>query len=263
MKYFILNGPSAAGKTLLLDFLLHNNDDFLEPIKSFTTRRARTGERHGKEYYFISTDQYLALQKADQIIEQINYLGNIYGVTRDELKRVEKTGKNGIAIMTSEGIRLLKQNVGYQKLVSIFIYRDLTTILKTINEIHTDSTKASQRFEMAKREMRDITSCDHVVYNISSITDASQQLIDIIKKEINSKALEREIKPGQRYKHFKGEIFEVVLDLVENTETLSPMVVYRNIKTNQLYARPYELFCGKKEWPYDVNGIVNRFELIE
>ncbi len=262
MKYFILNGPSAAGKTVLLDFLLHNNDDFLEPIKSFTTRPPRSGERYGKDYYFISSDQYLALQKTDQIVEQINYLDYIYGVTRKELKRVENTGKNGIAIMTLEGIRILKQNVGYQKVISIFIYRDLSAILKTINELNISSSEADQRFDMAKLEMHDITTCDHVVYNISSMADATNQLIGIIKKEINSQAMEKEIKPGQQYKHFNGEVYEIVIDLVENTETLSPMVIYRNLKTDQLYARPYELFCGKKVWPFALNGIVDRFELI-
>jgi hypothetical protein len=40
------------------------------------------------------------------------------------------------------------------------------------------------------------------------------------------------------------------------------MVIYRSMKTGQLYARPYELFCGKKEWPPSHGSIVNRFELI-
>lgn len=262
MKYFILNGPSASGKTVLLDLLLHNNDDFLEPIISFTTRQPREGERQGKDYYFISRTAYLEMQKTNQIAEQIKYLDSYYGISTNELKRVENTRKNGIAIMTLEGIRKFKQNVGYQKVISIFIYRDLSEIYKTINELGISVSEAEKRIGMAKYDMHDITTCDYVVYNISSLADANKQLISIIKKEINSQPLEKEIKPGQKYRHFSGEVFEIVTDLAEHTETMSPMVIYRSMKTGQLYARPYELFCGKKEWPPSHGSIVNRFELI-
>jgi len=263
VKYFILNGPSAAGKTALLDFVLHNNNDCLEPIISFTTRQPRFGEKYGRDYYFITKEKYSELQKDNQIVEQIKYLDHNYGVTAQELKRVEDTRKNGIAIMTLEGIRMLKENVGYQKVISIFIYRDLTSIAESINELYPNKSEADQRFEMAKREMRDISSCDHVVYNIASLTDADRQLLNIIKKEINSRSLEQKIIPGQKFRHFSGQICEVVCELAENTETLSPMVVYRNLNTGQLRTRPYELFCGKKEWPSAVNGIIDRFELVK
>ena len=263
MKFFILNGPSAAGKTVLLDFVLHNNNDCLEPIISFTTRQPRYGEKYGRDYYFITKEKYLQLQKDNQIIEQIEYLDNHYGVTIQELKRVEDTRKNGITIMTLEGIRMLKENVGYQKVISIFMYRDLSSILETLNELYSNSADANRRYEMAKQEIHDICSCDHVVYNISSLADADQQLINIIKKEINTVPLEKSIVPGQIYKHFSGETYEIVCDLAEHTETVSPMVIYRDTNTGQLYARPYELFCGKKEWPTAVNGIIDRFELIK
>lgn len=263
MKYFIFNGPTASGKSVLLDFLIHHNNDFLEPVISFTTRSPRNGERHGKDYYFISSKEYLELQKTNQIVEQIKYLNCYYGVSRQELQRVESTQKNGVAIMTLEGIRKFKRNVGYQKVINIFMYRDLTDVFNSINDFGYSPDEAAKRMERAKLEMREISAGDYVLYNTSSISDAVQQLLPIIKKEINSHPLEKDIKPGQQYRHYSGEIYEIVCDLAEHTETLSPMVIYRSLATGRLFARPYELFCGKKEWPPTRGNIVNRFELVK
>lgn len=264
MKYFILNGPTASGKTAIMDYLLIENSDYLEPLISFTTRPPRTSERHGREYYFISPDDYVNLRKDNRIVEESKYLDWHYGISVGELDRVESTMKNGIAIMNLYGIRKMKRSVGYQKVISIFVYRDLSDIIKSIKELNISDSEINQRVAMAKQEMREITGCDHIIYNTGSLAEATSQLVSIIKAEINSRPQERKIIPGQKYKHFSGESCEIVTDLAEHTETVSPMVVYRSLKTGLLYARPYELFCGKKEMPANRGGgMVNRFELIE
>lgn len=50
MKIFVLNGPPSSGKTVLMDYLLLNDHDYLEPIISFTTRAPKPGEKEGREY---------------------------------------------------------------------------------------------------------------------------------------------------------------------------------------------------------------------
>lgn len=262
MKFFILNGPTASGKSAIMDYLLMENGDYLEPIISFTTRPPRTGERYGKTYYFITSDQYLELKKDGRIVEETSYLDRRYGITQGELDRVENTRKNGISIMNLHGIRRMKRHAGYQKVISIFVYRDLSEIVKSIKELDISPLEASQRIEMAKKEMQDVSSCDHVVYNIGCLADACQQLTNIIRKELNARPIERKVKPGQRYRHFSGELCEIVSEVVEHTETVSPMVVYRSLKTGLLYARPYEMFCSKKEWPPNSGIMINRFDLL-
>ena len=261
MRFFILNGPTASGKSVIMDYLLIENADYLEPIISFTTRSPRDGEQHGKDYYFISSDDYLQLQSEGRIVEQTKYLDRHYGISLGELDRVESTRKNGIAIMNLHGIRQLKRAVGYQKVISIFIYRDLSDIGNSIKELNISTSEVEKRLLLARKEMRDISGCDHVIYNTGSLAEATKQLVEIIKKEINSRPLEREIRKGQQYTHFSGELCEIVTGLAEHTETVSPMVIYKNLKTGQLYARPYELFCGKKEWPPRSGKMVNRFNL--
>lgn len=262
MKYFIFNGPTASGKSAIMNYLMIENNDYLEPIVSFTTRPRRAGERHGKDYYFISSDEYLELKKEGRVVEETKYLERRYGVSLGELDRVENTRKNGLAIMNLHGIRQMKRSIGYQRVVSIFIYRDLAEIEKSINEMEITPGEAAQRLGMAKREMRDISGCDHVAYNTGCLAEVCKQLMEIMKKEINSRPVERQIKAGQQYRHFSGECCEIVAELAEHTETVSPMVVYRSLKTGLLYTRPYEIFFSKKEWPPGSNIIINRFEQV-
>jgi guanylate kinase len=262
MKIFILHGPTASGKTLLMNYLLSEDFDYLEPLISFTTRRKRLYEKHGHHYYFFPRQQYLDYRRAGKIYEEISYLDEIYGVTTDELERVNNTKKNGLAIMNIEGIRIFKRKMRAQDVVTIFIYRDLKDIINSILNSDRKEEDKERRIELAKTEMLDITSCDYVVYNIGTLADSYKQLRNIIQKEINARPVDRKIKPGERYRHFKkGDVYEIITTALY-TENYCPLVIYRDVKTGIDYARPYEMFCGKKELKYE-NMIVNRFELVK
>lgn len=185
MKIFVLNGPSASGKTALMDYLLLQDNDFLEPIVSFTTRPIRSGEKEGRDYYFITREQYVKYRVASKIIEEINYLGNIYGITSDELNRVLNTGKHGLVIMTIEGANTLKEKLSLIEVVSIFIYRDLKDIIDVIKQRNSSEEEKLNRIELAKKEILNIAACDHVIFNIGTLEEAYIQLKKIIKDEIN------------------------------------------------------------------------------
>ncbi len=246
MKYFIFYGPTASGKSALMEYLLINDSDYLEPLISFTTRAMKTGEKEGTDYYFISRDQYLEYRTGCKVVEQIHYLDQIYGLTFDELKRVEAVKKNGVAIMNLEGIRSLKAKVGYQKVISIFIYRDLNEIIKSIKQSGIDNAEQQKRIALAQEELRDINTCDYVVYNIGSFETVYQQLHQIMRNEINSQPIDFNIKPGQKYQDPQGNIVEIITDAAEHTVNGSILIIYRDLKSKALFAQPYEKFCGRR-----------------
>lgn len=260
MKIFVLIGPPSSGKSALMDYLLLNDSDYLEPIVSYTTRSPKPGEKDGKNYYFITPAQYTDYLVKNEIIEEIKYLENSYGITRTEIKRVQATGRNGLAILNLEGLRILKKVLGPQNIVSIFIYRDLREILENLKK-SCSGDEYEKRVTTVKEEMKDIGTSDYVVYNIGSLADAYQQMHSIIRKEINAPPIDRSIEPGQRYRHFKGDLYEVITTAL-HSESYCPLVVYKNLSTGDVFARPYDMFCGKKELESQ-NRIVNRFELVE
>jgi guanylate kinase len=260
MKIFVLIGPPSSGKSALMDYLLLNDSDYLEPIVSYTTRNPKLGEKEGKNYYFITPAQYTDYLVKNEIIEEIKYLENSYGITRTEIKRVQATGRNGLAILNLEGLRMLKKVLGPQNIVSIFIYRDLREILENLKK-SCSGDEYEKRVTTVKEEMKDIGTSDYVVYNTGSLADAYQQMHSIIRKEINAPPIDRSIEPGQRYRHFKGDLYEVLTTAL-HSENYCPLVVYKNLSTGDVFARPYDMFCGKKELESQ-NRIVNRFELVE
>jgi hypothetical protein len=99
-----------------------------------------------------------------------------------------------------------------------------------------------------------------LIYHIGSRAEAYQQLNNIIKKEINAPSISLEIKAGQRYRHFKGDVYEIITTAL-HSENYCPMVIYKNTVTDEVFARPYDIFCGKKELSKE-NRIINRFELV-
>lgn len=133
-------------------------------------------------------------------------------------------------------------------------------IIKAIESGNEDREKKAARIEKAYQEVLDISASDYVIYNIGSLDDAYRQLLSIIRKEINAPPFNLDIKPGQRYRHFKGNIYEIIT-IALHTENYCPLVIYKDLESGRDYARPYEIFCGKKELTKE-NRIVNRFELI-
>ena len=56
--------------------------------------------------------------------------------------------------------------------------------------------------------------------------------------------MDREIKIGKKYRHFKGHIYEVIL-IAKNTEDLNDLVIYKNVETNECWARPLDMFISE------------------
>jgi len=185
VKIFVLTGPTASGVTSLCELLLLKDGDMLTPLISFTTRKKLPGEKHGREYFFISQELYLQLKVEAQIAQEFHYLDNHYGLTNRELEKFEESRKNGLATMGVPGIQALKQYTGEKKVVSIFVYRDLSAIREEINQRDIPIEEKNQRFELAKKEMLNIGKADHVVYNIGSLNDLYQEAIQLIHREIN------------------------------------------------------------------------------
>lgn len=187
MKIFVLTGPTASGVTSLSELLLLKDGDMLTPLVSFTTRKKLPAEKHGREYYFISQELYVQLKVDGQIAQEFNYLDNNYGLTNTELEKTEQSRKNGLTAMGMPGIEALKQFAGEKKVISLFVYRDLSAIREEINQRDIPDTEKKQRFELAKKEMLDIGKADHVIYNIGSLNDLYQEAIQVIHRAINSR----------------------------------------------------------------------------
>src|SRR3546814_11317634 len=96
-KLIIFSAPSGAGKTTIVKRLLADHSDKISFSISASTRQARTGEVNGKDYYFISKEEFLHRIAKKEFIEfEEVYSGTFYGTLRTEVDRIWATGKHVI-----------------------------------------------------------------------------------------------------------------------------------------------------------------------
>jgi guanylate kinase len=116
-----LTGPSGSGKTLLIHELCENHN--FSKLVSVTTRFPRPGEIEGKDYYFITPDEFARLEQSDNLVQATVFNGVSYGTTKTELERVAALGKVPAVIVEPTGIPQFQQICdvqGYQ-LKTIFL----------------------------------------------------------------------------------------------------------------------------------------------
>lgn len=100
-----LTGPSCAGKTTLEKRL---KDAGFEQVISTTTRAPRAGEVDGKAYYFIGREEFQTRRNAGEFVESVEFNGNFYAVSADEVRRVAALGKPIVVIVEPEGLKQIR-----------------------------------------------------------------------------------------------------------------------------------------------------------
>lgn len=101
-KTFIIAGPSGVGKSTVLRALLAGRDDLHFSV-SVTTRAAREGEVDGRDYHFITADQFRTMVEADDFLEYAEYVGNFYGTPKKYVDEAMAAGRDVILDIDIQG----------------------------------------------------------------------------------------------------------------------------------------------------------------
>lgn len=163
---FIFSAPSGAGKSTLVNHLLSVHND-LEFSVSATTRPPRGKEQHGKEYYFISNEEFQKLIEQDKLLEYENVYSNTwYGTPRSEIERIEQAGHHVVFDVDVKGGINLKRIFG-ERACSFFIAPpSIDELRRRLIARATDSPeKIDERVNKAETEMKDAPFFDHIIVN--------------------------------------------------------------------------------------------------
>ena len=186
-KLFILFGPSAAGKTTLLEQNIKKvaNRRYLTPVITYTSRSPRADEVNGKDYCFISPQDFLEKLKAGFFIHATNYLDNWYGCSKIILHELNE-GKNFIAIFDRAGAQEVKNSI--PGTILIFITSSIDELVRRLKlRYENNPAQYASRFAQAQQDIaREATHkiYDYEIVNID-FEHALQELQAIIKKEIS------------------------------------------------------------------------------
>ncbi|GAB3922895.1 guanylate kinase [Mucilaginibacter myungsuensis] len=165
-KLIIFSAPSGAGKTTIVRHLLTKFPN-LEFSISATTREARGEEVNGKDYYFISKEEFLHRIAKKQFVEfEEVYSGTFYGTLREEIERIWSTGKTVIFDIDVEGGLHLKRKYDGQAM-AIFVQPPSLDVLKQrLSGRGTDSPqKLLERFDKAEKELNYAPKFDIILKN--------------------------------------------------------------------------------------------------
>jgi guanylate kinase len=189
---FVISGPSGSGKSTLLSHVLKDNGLKNRLVKSlsFTTRPKRSGEREGKDYFFITERQFKQQRSTKKILEWTKYLGYYYATPRDFLERQIQKGKDILLCLDLKGAQKIKRF--YPKnTVTIFVAPPSLEILGERIRRRCRKTKRveiQQRIKRARLELLAMHRYDYCLVN-KDLGQAVRQLKSAILKEIKRKSI--------------------------------------------------------------------------
>src|SRR6187402_2193988 len=166
-KAFIFSAPSGSGKTTIVHHLLNTNPDLGFSISASTRDRRGRTEENGKDYYFLSPEEFKKKIDTDEFIEwEEVYAGNFYGTLKSEIDRIWKSGKDVIFDVDVKGGLNLKRYFG-DKALSVFVKVPSLEVLEArLSDRGTESPESlSRRLFKAKFEMSFQNKFDTVLVN--------------------------------------------------------------------------------------------------
>ncbi len=166
-KAIIFSAPSGSGKTTIVRHLLKTNPDLGFSISASTRDKRGRTEQHGKDYYFLTPEEFKKKIDDNDFIEwEEVYEGNFYGTLKSEIDRIWKQGKNVIFDVDVKGGLNLKKYFG-DKALAVFVKVPTLEILKErLNDRGTESAESiSRRLFKANFEMSFQDQFDKVLIN--------------------------------------------------------------------------------------------------
>ena len=184
---FVVTGPSGAGKGTLIRALLERVPD-LELAVSATTREQRAGERDGRDYWFVTDDEFGRRVGAGEFLEWVSYVsGHRYGTLRSEIDRIRGEGRAPVLELETKGALAVQEDVPGS--VTIFVDTpSFDELERRLRERATESAgEIGERLALARTQREQSGAFDHVVVN-DDVERAADELEGIVIRELRATA---------------------------------------------------------------------------
>jgi guanylate kinase len=185
-KVFVITGPSGVGKGTLISRLLETVPE-LELSTSATTREPRESEQQGREYHFLSREEFERLVGEEAFLEHADYSGRLYGTLRSEVDERLRDGRSVALEIEVQGARQVRDAM--PDAVLIFIAPPSPEVLRgRLEGRGTDSPEAiERRLQVAEEELAAREEFSHQVVN-DDLDRAAAELEGIVRAELGGEA---------------------------------------------------------------------------
>jgi len=181
----ILSSPSGAGKTTLVNLLAKKNNFTISV--SHTTRNPRPNEIDGKDYFFVSSEEFKRLIKNDEFLEYAKVFNNLYGTSRTPIIQNLEKGNNVLFDIDWQGADQIKNKKLDYKLITFFLLPPSRKILfeRLTNRDMKDKLIAEERMKQFDRDVLHWINYDYVVIN-DDLDKCLNKIQSLIFAEINN-----------------------------------------------------------------------------
>ena len=180
----VISGPSGSGKGTIIKEVIKKISDLIYSV-SYTTRPKREGEIEGKDYFFISEDEFERLIDEDFFIEWAKVYDYYYGTSKEFVIENLRDGKDVILEIEIQGAKKIREIYDKKNAVFIFIappdFKELERRIMNRKRGETEE-EIKKRMDFAKKEIEESKNYDYIIIN-DNINKAVKKIINIINKE--------------------------------------------------------------------------------
>ncbi|HLD73534.1 MAG TPA: guanylate kinase [Bdellovibrionota bacterium] len=176
---FIFSAPSGAGKTTLCHKILEKIEHTVNSI-SYTTRKPRKNEQNGRDYFFISHEDFEKFKKQNFFAEWAQVYDEFYGTSHKFLQNETAQGNDVILDIDIQGAHQIKKKYGKRAITFFLLPPSEKELRKRLETRGTESQDSiDKRFSYARSEMQEASQFDYQVVN-----DDLSQAFEKVKKII-------------------------------------------------------------------------------
>jgi guanylate kinase len=178
----VLSGPSGVGKDSVLQGLKSRNLN-LHFVVTATNRPPRSGETEGVDYLFVSTDAFIEMIEADELIEYAQVYNDYKGVPKAQLRAAFESGRDVIMRVDVQGASTLRGK--YPEAVLVYLLATEADLLSRLQTRAADDLEALRlRVAMARKEINRLPNFDYIVENADGKLDETiDSIVAIIRAE--------------------------------------------------------------------------------
>ena len=187
-KLFVISAPSGCGKTTIARAILQRHPEILFSV-SATTRPKRNGEIHGRDYFFLTREEFEEYIRQGNLIEWEEIYGNYYGTLKREVEKALRDHSSMLFDIDVKGALSIRKHFPKESVLIFIAPPSLDVLRERLIKRQTENEEAiKKRLERASMELGLQKEFDYVVVN-----DDLQEAIDRVEKIILGESLKNKV----------------------------------------------------------------------
>lgn len=176
----VISGPSGVGKDTVLRMMEDRGDQPFHFVVTATTRPIREGEVHGKDYFFISSDEFAKMIEDDELLEYAIVYNDYKGIPKQQVRDALASGKDVIMRLDVQGAATVKKI----EPEAVLIFLTTENEEELVSRLRARKTETAEglnlRIATARQEMKRVKEFDYVVLNKEDKLDDAVDTIQAI-----------------------------------------------------------------------------------